>query len=144
MNNDIPLIYDMVQDIAWHFGSHGINGECCGDLSFVEYMALKKACEANEITIQEIGSALNFTKSGATRIVNRLEQKGYVTRRHSPADGRICCIDVTAKGKTAVTEIAMKYIEYLNKSLKNLNEQKIKQIKDVLSLLADSIANNPE
>jgi DNA-binding MarR family transcriptional regulator len=144
MRENIPEIYDTVQEIAWHFGSHGINGECCGDLSFIEYMALKKACEANEMTIQEIGSVLNFTKSGATRIINRLEVKGYVIRRQSPADGRICCVDVTAKGKTAVTEIAVKYTEYLNKSLKHLSEQKIKQIKDALSLLADSIANEPE
>ena len=144
MNNYIPIIYDTVQEIAWHFGSHGINGECCGDLSFVEYMALKKTCEANEITIQEIGSALNFTKSGATRIIDRLEEKGYVTRRHSPADGRICCVDVTAKGKAAVAEIAKKYTEYLEKSMKNFDVHKVKQIKDALVLLADAIEKNPE
>lgn len=144
MRENIPEIYDTLQEIAWHFGSHGINGECCGDLSFVEYMALKKTCEANEMTIQVIGNALNFTKSGATRIIDRLEEKGYVIRRHSPSDGRICCVDVTEKGKAAVTEIAKKYTEYLEKSMKSFDVYKVKQIKDALVLLADAIKKNPE
>lgn len=144
MNNNIPIIYDMVQDIAWHFGSHGINGECCGDLSFVEYMALKKVSEANEMTIQEIGNVLNFTKSGSTRIIDRLEEKGYVIRRHSPADGRVCCVGVTVKGKTEVESITEKYTQYLRKVLKNLDVQKVEQIKNALELLADSIDKNPE
>ena len=64
----------MDKEIAWHIGNHGLNGECRGDLSLVEFMALKIACENKDFSIQEIGSTLNFTKSGATRIIDRLER----------------------------------------------------------------------
>jgi len=75
-------IYNSLQEIAWHFGDHGINGKCCGDLSFVEFMALKKIYEDKDISIQEIGFNLNFTKSGATKIINRLEKKELCNRRN--------------------------------------------------------------
>lgn len=132
-------IYDTLQEIAWHFGAHGINGECCGDLSFVEYMALKKTGNTTEISVQEIGSALNFTKSGATRIVDRLEGRGYVVRQHSPTDGRVCCITLTETGKQMLDEIEKKYTAYLENVLIGEDPQKIGQLKEMLESLLKAI-----
>ena len=139
MNRAIPDLYDSLQEIAWYFGSHGINGECCGDLSFVEYMALKKACDKNEITVQKIGNALNFTKSGATRIVDRLEGKGYVAREHSHTDGRVCCLTITPKGKKAIKEISQKYTLFLQDVLKEFEPQKIDEIENALKILLKAL-----
>jgi len=135
MSIDMQEIYDSLQEIAWHFGSNGVNGECCEDLSFVEYMALKKACEKNVLSVQEVGNVLNFTKSGATKIINRLEDKGYVNRKHSPIDGRVCCITITAKGKDVIDKIVKKHIAYLETAFKDIELQKINQIKDTLQIL---------
>ncbi|MFZ3130456.1 MAG: MarR family transcriptional regulator [Desulfosporosinus sp.] len=138
-NKNIPDIYNYLQEIAWHFGNHGINGECCGDLSLVEFMALKKASEDKDLSIQEIGSTLNFTKSGATRIIDRLENKGYVTREHSLLDGRVCCVAATAKGKEVTTNISEKYTVYLDEMLKDLEPQMFENIKDVLEILVKAV-----
>lgn len=135
MSSCIPDIFNSLQEIAWHFGSHGVNGECCKDISFVEYMALRKTCESNHVSVQEIGNALNFTKSGATRIIDRLEDKGYVKREHSPIDGRVCCITTTTKGKNAIKEIDQKYTAYLENALKDIEPQKVEQIKDMLEIM---------
>jgi DNA-binding MarR family transcriptional regulator len=139
MNQIISDIYDSLQKIAWHFGAHGINGECCGDLSFVEYTALKKASEKNELSVQEIGNALNFTKSGATRIIDRLENKGYAVREHSPTDGRVCCIAITDKGKEAIKGISQTYKTYLEDALKEMSPEKINEIKGVLEILLKAV-----
>ncbi len=139
MNKYISDIYNSLQEIAWHFGSHGVNGECCGDLSFVEYMALKKVYEKNELSVQEIGNALNFTKSGATRIIDRLEDKGYAVREHSLTDGRVCCIAITDKGKEAIKEISQKYTTYLEDALKEVSPLKINEIKDILEILLRAV-----
>jgi len=142
MNQYIPEIYDSLQEIAWHFGSHGINGECCGDLSFVEYKALKNVYEKNELSVQEIGNALHFTKSGATRIVNRLEEKGYLIRKQSLSDGRVCCLEITLKGKEAIKEISQKYTLYLEDVLKEVEAQKIDEIKNTLRILLKALRQN--
>ena len=139
MNKQIHDIYNLIQELSWHFGSRGLDGECCGDLSLVEYMALKRACESEEMSIQEIGSALNFTKSGATRIIDRLENKGYVIRKRSQVDGRVCCVALTDKGRETVAKIWEKYTAYVDEILKEYGPEVIDNVKSVLEILVNSV-----
>ena len=139
MKQQFINIYDSLQEIAWHFGSHGINGECCDDLSFVEFMALKKIQYNNDYSIQELGNALNFTKSGATRIADRLESKGYITRKNSPIDGRVCCVTSTDKGRTVITKIMENYTIYLEDILKDYEPVKIDAIREALFTLVNAL-----
>ncbi|MDD2498215.1 MAG: MarR family transcriptional regulator [Desulfitobacteriaceae bacterium] len=139
MNKYIPDIYNLIQELSWRFGSRGLDGECCGDLSLVEYMALKIAWESEELSIQEIGSALNFTKSGASRIIDRLENKGYAVRKRSPVDGRVCCVVLTAKGTETVTKIMKRNTAYVEEMLKDLKPEVVKNVKSALEILVNSV-----
>jgi MarR family transcriptional regulator, organic hydroperoxide resistance regulator len=141
-DKNIINIYNSLQDIAWHFGSHGINGECCGDLSFIDFIALKKIYENSEITIQGLGSAMNFTKSGATRIVNRLEGKDYVERENSPLDGRVCCVRLTEKGSVTISKIIENYSLYLEDVLKGFEPKEVEQIEIALEKLFAAVRRN--
>ena len=139
MNKNISEIYSLLQEIAWHFGNHGFDGECCEDLTLVEFMALKKANENHNLSVQEIANALNFTKSGATRIIDRLENKGYVTRERSPVDGRVCCVPVTLRGAEVVTRTTNNYTIYLKEKLQGLGHHQVKEIKEVLEILVKAV-----
>ena len=139
MNKNIPDIYNFLQEIAWHFGNHGFEGECCEDLSLVEFMALKAAYENNNFSIQEIGGAINFTKSGATRIIDRLENKGYVKRERSLIDGRVCCVPVTDKGTQFISKIIKKDTNYVEELLQDLEPQVVDNIKTALEILVKSL-----
>lgn len=138
MNKNIPDIYNLIQELSWHFGNHGFNGECCGDLSLAEFMALKKAYENDNCSIQEIGKVLNFTKSGATKIIDRLENKEYITREHSSIDGRVCCVTVTVKGMEVIRKIVDKYATYVEGMLKDFEPKIVDKVKDVLEMLVNS------
>lgn len=139
MNKEIVDIYNLIQEISWHFGSQGFNGECCGDLSLVEFMALKKIYEKEYIAIQEVGNALGFTKSGASKIIDRIEDKGYVVRKVSKEDGRVCCVTVTEKGSEVMNNIVTKYSVYVENMLKELDAEAVNNIKQVLEKLVSSI-----
>jgi len=139
MNKNISDIYNFLQEIAWHFGNHGFEGQCCEDLSLVEFMALKAAYENDNFSIQEIGSALNFTKSGATRIIDRLENKGYVKRERSLTDGRVCCVPVTDKGTQLISKIIKKDTNYVEELLQDLEPQMVDNIKTTLEILIRSL-----
>ncbi|MBR0598567.1 MarR family winged helix-turn-helix transcriptional regulator [Sinanaerobacter chloroacetimidivorans] len=136
MDKQILGIYNSLQEIAWDFGSRGMNGECCEDLSFIEFMALKKISENAEISVQEVGNYLNITKSGATKIINRLEQKGYATRKTSPADGRVCCVCITVKGTEVMSRIIGQYINHIEAILRNLEPGTINEIESALRLFS--------
>ena len=139
MNKNIPDIYNLIQELSWYFGNQGFNGECCGDLSLAEFMALKKVYENNNITIQEIGNTLNFTKSGASKIIDRIENKGYVTREQSSIDGRVCCVIVTQKGMETIKKIMEKYACYVDGMLKCSEPNTVDDVKDILELLVTSV-----
>mgnify|MGYP001243271462 CR=1 FL=1 len=139
MNKDIKDIYNLIQELSWHFGNNGFNGECCRDLSLAEFMALKKIQESDNITIQEIGNALNYTKSGASKIVDRIESKGYALREISSIDGRVCCVIPTPKGTETLNSINDEYSVYVDEMLRDFDSDAIEKIKSVLELLADSL-----
>lgn len=139
MNKNIPNIHDLLQDLSWYFGNQGFDGECCEDLSLVEYMALKKAYDRQNITIQELGNSLNITKSGISKIIDRLENKLYVSRHQSSTDGRVCCALPTEKGNNAIHKISNRYSEYLQEILGALDEESLQNIKDTLEYLFKAI-----
>lgn len=139
MSSQIMEIYHSLQEIAWQFGSRGINGECCEDLSFIEFMALKRVIEAEEISVQEVGNQLNITKSGATKIINRLEQKGYVTKKTSAVDGRVCCLRATDNGSQIINRIIGKNTLYLEKILNQLDPATIDDIEAALKTFNESM-----
>ena len=95
----------LIREITWNFGARGLKGECCGDLSQPEFRALCLALERQRCSMQDIAKDLGFTKGGATRVVNRLEKKGYIKRQRSPEDGRVCCVKVTAPGSVLVKSV---------------------------------------
>ncbi len=139
METSINDIYNSVQELAWYFGNQGFNGECCGNLSLIEYMALKKVHDKNDATIQEIGDSLNITKSGASKITDRLESKEYVFRKHSSVDGRVCCVAITGKGLEAITKIRELYTSYFSEIFKDFGPDSVENIRHVLEALIASV-----
>ena len=66
----------LIREIVWRFGAQGIKGECCGDLTAPEFRALRLASAQDKCSMQHIAQGLGFTKSGATRVVDRLALVG--------------------------------------------------------------------
>lgn len=139
MNKNIPEIYKLIQELSWYFGNQGFNGECCGDLSLVEFMAVKRVHDQKNSTIQEIGKSLNITKSGASKIIDRLENKGYVLRAQSAVDGRICCVGITDKGAEVLAKIVESYTDYVGELMKDFDPTAVDNVKNVLEKLMTSV-----
>lgn len=90
---------ELIAGIVYRFSTHVSEGACCEALSHAELRALRAALHHETCTMREVAVSAGVTKSGATRIVARLAEKGLVDRKHDPADGRICCVALTEKGK---------------------------------------------
>lgn len=131
---DLQKVTRALTDIVWQFGPKGINGECCQDLSLPEFRALQKIAETPSCNVQEIGIHLGFTKSGATRIVSRLEKKGYISKQKSLEDARICCLLTTDKGQSILAFVATQYAEQLSAALHKTGEHNKEIQKSIIAL----------
>jgi DNA-binding MarR family transcriptional regulator len=123
-------------DIVWYFGPKGVSGECCENLSMPEFLALNKVLMTPDCPVHEIGKILGFTKSGATRIVNRLEKKGYVNKMTGPDDARICCVHITEKGKAFIRNTDMLYTEKLGQLFRKMPHDTAQKAKELLIAMA--------
>lgn len=75
-------------------------------ISIVWYEALLRLGRTPErrLPINELGEAMNLTSGGATRLVDRLEDSGYVARVACPTDRRVSWAELTESGATMVSE----------------------------------------
>ncbi|WAA08906.1 MarR family winged helix-turn-helix transcriptional regulator [Fervidibacillus albus] len=122
MDENHSRIFDMIMDISWFFGSQGFEGDCCRDLSLIEYMTLKKISLLNTTSVQLLGKELNVTKSGMSKVITKLEKKGYIKKEKDQADGRVCCLIVTPQGRNVLKDIAASYSDYIGRALNDVGE----------------------
>lgn len=134
-----PDVYRSLLDIVWHFGPQGMNGECCADLSMPEFRALEKAAGTQNCPVAAIGEFLGFTKSGATRIIKRLEKKGYVRKVKSQEDARVCCVMLTKSGEKVLNTTANKYARGMHLLFSRIPRGESTQVQESLIALAKII-----
>jgi len=113
---------ELLDEIIGRFGSQGADGYCCEDVSYVEYRALRVLAKSGDSTVQGLGQQLGLTKSGATRVVDRLERRDYVCRKRNEADHRVCCVTLTDQGHALVERITRDFAEKTADSLERLDE----------------------
>ena len=106
---------------------HSIQG-----LKDQEIRALRSVSFHHQVSQQQIADTLGIDKSLATRLIQKLEERGYLTREINPEDRREKLITATAKAdavRQQNSEVTDLYYEWL---LSALSE---KERKDFLATL---------
>ena len=87
-------------------------------LSMAEYEALLRLSHAGDKPMQmaQIASQLIASPSGTTRIADRLEEGGYITRRTPQENRRVVEIELTAKGRRVLDKADRAFRAGLNES----------------------------
>jgi DNA-binding MarR family transcriptional regulator len=69
----------------------------------------------------QVAKTFNVTLPAITQIVDRLEQKRFLTRSSKPADRRVYILELTAEGKALVQELEVLQVEVLEPVLQRLS-----------------------
>ncbi len=96
---------ELLEDITYDFSAHNLSTNCCENISHGEFRALRAVSRRDGCTMQDIARNIAVTKSGATRIVSRLEGKKLVHRVQERSDARICCVRLSKDGKAMLSRI---------------------------------------
>jgi len=86
-------------------------------LTLPEYEVLWELTQApeNRLRMRELAKHLLFTRSGVTRLIDRLEDAGYVERDDVDNDGRGVFASLTKAGFGAFEDAAVDYIASLRR-----------------------------
>ena len=83
--------------------------------SFIQYLDVIQSLERKgiQVKVSDLSDAMELPRPGVTRTVKEMQEKGYLKKMASEADGRVTYIAVTRKG----TNLSQKYDEQYFKSL---------------------------
>lgn len=105
MEHTARQLAGLIENIMHYFGTPGSGEECCETITPGEFRALHTILHQPLCSMQDIAKKALVTKSGATRLVGRLEAKGLAHREQDKNDGRVCCVKLTGAGTSLLNRI---------------------------------------
>jgi len=92
--------------------------------------------------VYDIAAELLITTGGTSKLVDRIEARGYCRRLPNPADRRSSVLELTPGGKSLLTEAALAFDEELQLRLgRALPERTVRQFAATLSRLRTASAD---
>ncbi len=83
--------------------------------------------------VYDIATELGITTGGVSKLVDRIEARGYCRRLPNPADRRSSLLELTAEGKRMLTEAGVAFDEELQRMLGSaVPERTLRQFAAVL------------
>jgi len=113
----------------------------CEDLPLSWYDVLVQLSEApdNALRMRELADAVLLSKSGLTRLVDRMEQAGLVERRETADDGRGVLAALTEVGMQRLRDAAPTHIRGVRAHFINqLGEDEVQVLADALHRIAQA------
>ena len=102
------------------------------------YEALLRVARSddNQLPINELGDAMQLTSGGATRLVDRLEENGYLERVACPSDRRVLWARLTDEGMQKLADATRVHIEDLDQHfVSRLSTTEMAGLTDILRRL---------
>ena len=97
-------------------------------------LRILKGQKGKPITVSSIQERMLNKMSNASRLVEKLKQKGMILREECPTDRRQVDILITEKGMDVLNQLHNQMYE-LNRSLVQLNEEEVDQLNFLLDKL---------
>lgn len=94
-----------------------------------------------EASQRDLERKLRLKPSTVNGIVDRLEAKGYVSRRASPQDGRVRLVSLTEAGRSKVQDFHVIVEETERRFTVGLSEQERGQLRQLLSRIIENLEN---
>ncbi len=106
------------------------------DISIQQYNVLRilNGQKDQPITINEIIDRMLDKMSNASRLVDKLYAKGYVSRDQKVGNRRACDVKITSKGKNFLEEVT-KSINGIEKEMNKLNDAEFEELNSLLDKL---------
>lgn len=109
---------------------------CCYDVSPAQSHALERLAHRGPLTLNELAASLFLEKSSASRLMDGLERKGYITRKPHPEDGRCVRLDLTKPGRTLQQKIERDLLEERARVLADLSPDERQAVVESIGKLA--------
>lgn len=102
------------------------------DMTHAQLGIFLKLLHGQANTAADLARELVTDTGAMTRMLDRLEEKGFVQRTRSSADRRVIEVALTSKGKELADQMSQVAIDALNHHLRGFSAIEVSQFKDFL------------
>jgi DNA-binding MarR family transcriptional regulator len=106
------------------------------DITSNIFLYLRKINFLDNPTISELAKAMEVSKPSASNMVSKMAEKGLLTTKTSPKDGRVCLLALTDKGKKVVEIETWADIKFFENIRGILDEEELKVLERILEKIA--------
>ncbi len=107
-------------------------------LTSAQWLVLTRAADRPGCTATELCRCMNTDTGSMTRMIDRLEEKGFVRRSRSQKDRRAVCLEITEAGRALYPLIIPRVVAVLNERVKSLSREELDLLTGLLKrIVAD-------
>jgi DNA-binding MarR family transcriptional regulator len=128
----------LVHRVARELSSALDRGLAPFDLTAQQAALLLRAART-ESSPSQLKELLGTDTAGMTRLLDRLESKGLLSRRRHPDDRRSIIIEPTEQGRTLVPRLAPVFRRVNAKLLAGLDESEVTRLRETLGHMLDNL-----
>lgn len=108
-------------------------------LNFSQFLALKRLGEAGPMTPGELARVLSYNPGALTRLLDKLEQQGYLQRVPDPKDRRSLQLELTASGQAIHTRMIACGNAAAERAFTEISRAEQRQLHALLSRVLDHL-----
>ena len=139
-NSFDQLLMDVFREMGAHRPEQLLPG---WSLSLSEIYALSTLAERAPLSQQELGAALALEKSSISRLVQQLEQRGWVTRERDVRDSRLRLLRLTEQGVRMTAEMQRRMHGHHDEAFRQLTPDEQRALLRGLSALRRVLHKTP-
>ena len=109
-------------------------------LTEAQWMPLFKLSEAGCATSSELARECRTDAGATTRMIDRLEEKGFLQRTRSQADRRVVKVALTPEGQAAARHIPAVLCQVQNELLRGFSAEEFETLRHYLRRMLDNAA----
>ena len=105
------------------------------DISFTQWRVLMCMRDDMANTAADLSRELAHDKGSMTRIIDQLEERGFIQRQRDKDDRRLVFLTLTAAGLATVNRLIPKLVNYYNDLLEDFSPQDVQLLTQLLTRL---------
>ncbi len=107
------------------------------DITSAQYVILVNLANGVD-SASALCKGVSYDPGAMTRMVDRLERKGFVRRVRSPEDRRVVKLVLTEEGKAVYPKLLASATAVMNRKLHGFSKAEARQLEDLLQRILDS------
>lgn len=130
----IKKFREYTRQLECHLGNMNQSDCCCCGVSTTQCFIIVEIGRKPGISVKELAEILRVDKSGISRSVEELVQKGFVERNPSKEDRRYVVLNLLPKGQARFEKIENDMYIKFKEVLEQIPEKKREQVVEALRL----------